>query len=830
MATPTIEEHLLDLLTRWDEAQREGRDLPPEELCAACPEFVEEVRRRIAVLRQVGAVLDDGSTGTYQSPGQAGPDGAVSSGIPSALSATSTYLPQRHHAQGGLGEVLEAHQVELDRLVALKRVRPDKSHDAARRRFLREAAITAALQHPGIVSIYGLGQDDDGPFYTMPFVRGRTLQEAIQEFHSNDQTIVGEGRRSLELRRLLQHFIAVCNAVAYAHDQGVVHRDLKPANIMLGPYGETLVMDWGLAKRIGPKGAGADADDASPSPSPGPSPEDITGLGGVVGTLLYMSPEQAAAQPTGPASDLYSLGVILYAILIGKPPYEADLDKSQLSKVIREAAVVPPRRRDPRLPRPLEAICLKALAARPDDRYPSVNDLAKDLERWLADEPVSAWREPILTWAWRWGHRHRRSVLAAVLVLLAILGGVAGTTWGLIRAERASAEAERDRQTAELKDKLAAQLTDYLVRTFQSADPVGLEAAGFKTAGERFEEQTLRRILDRGSEVVRESLHGQPLAQASLLDSLGNAYRNLGDWDRARDLLEEAHHLRREHLGEDAADTIVSLQALAHLARDRGDYGDAEWLYREVISRREKSQPSDPLLQAQTKAYLGWMTCYRPWSTEGPQFDKARLAEAEQILLDVLKVRESHLPEDHRDIGYTLAALASIKLGQPDQKLSAIGYARRALAVFRQSDQDESIGNAMAELIIADGHRQAGRFDQAEALYLKVLGPARRHLGGRHPLVVFQIGNLAGLYRQQGDLIKAEATIREFIELVRPIGAYRSQAFVVDAIVQYGDEVRQRRSAAEAEPLYREALLYARERPQGNEKNIATLEMRLAGR
>jgi serine/threonine protein kinase len=158
-------------------------------------------------------------------------------------------------------------------MVALKRIRPDKLHETARRRFLREAALTARLQHPGIVPIYGLGEDDGGPFYTMPFIEGQTLQEAIQEFHQDESLRRDAGRRRLRFRGLVQQFVAACNTVAYAHDQGVVHRDLKPANLMLGPYGETLVLDWGLAKQFGVDGEGTAAESEGEAPSPSPSSE-----------------------------------------------------------------------------------------------------------------------------------------------------------------------------------------------------------------------------------------------------------------------------------------------------------------------------------------------------------------------------------------------------------------------------------------------------------------------------------------------------------------------------------------------------------------------------
>jgi tRNA A-37 threonylcarbamoyl transferase component Bud32 len=338
MAATPNEDRLLDLLVQWDELRRQGREVTPESLCAECPELVEELRRRIAGFRNVDLALD---TRTPEIPSTSEhPESCVAVGGrngPGFMQALATYRPERHHAQGGLGEVLAARELELNRQVALKRIRPDKLHEAARRRFLREAAITAGLQHPGIVPIYGLGQDEDGPFYTMPFVRGQTLQEAIGGFHQDPSLGRDWGQRSLKFRGLLQQFTTVCNTMAYAHDQGVVHRDLKPSNIMLGPYGETLVMDWGLAKAFGADDQ--DAEGEEPAPSPSPSPEALTATGDVLGTPQYMSPEQAKGEPAGPASDIFSLGLILYAILTGKPAYnKGNLGVAELLKAAREAA------------------------------------------------------------------------------------------------------------------------------------------------------------------------------------------------------------------------------------------------------------------------------------------------------------------------------------------------------------------------------------------------------------------------------------------------------------------------------------------------------------
>jgi tetratricopeptide (TPR) repeat protein len=292
--------------------------------------------------------------------------------------------------------------------------------------------------------------------------------------------------------------------------------------------------------------------------------------------------------------------------------------------------------------------------------------------------------------------------------------------------------------------------------------------------------------------------------------------------------LQEGYDLRLEHLGPVHPETLVSLQSLAHLARDRGDYAQADGLYRQVILERERGLGRDDLLVAETKAYLAWMTFYRPLSTEGPQFNRNKLAEAEELLLEVLRVREIKLPKTHRDIAYTLAALASVTLTQTNQQIRSLDYATRAMETFRASTNDDFLGSFMVELITAEQHRSAGRYDQADAIYKKVLGFARKHLGNRHPLVILQVANMAGLYRKRGDLINAEKTMQAFLELVRPLPAFRSQPLVVDALMQYADGLRTHRSIVQAEALYREALQYANEQPLGNETNVASLNQRLA--
>ncbi|WP_435008643.1 WD40 repeat domain-containing serine/threonine protein kinase [Tundrisphaera lichenicola] len=293
------------------------------------------------------------------------------------------YRVVRPHARGGLGEVFLAFDGELNRPVALKELQSRRAHDPdSQDRFLLEAELTGKLEHPGIVPVYSLGRYPDGrPFYAMRFIEGETLRAAIEQFHRASPKGSGAEDRDLAFLRLLGSVIDACNAVAYAHSRGVIHRDLKPENIMLGRFGETLVVDWGMAKSFEDKGLCDDGSEAAEPVDP-----SMTRPGSVVGTPRYMSPEQAMGDldRVGPASDIYGLGAILYCLLVGHAPFpDGDL-ASVLDRVRRGIFPAPRRLRrsvDPRL----EAICLKAMATDPGDRQGSALDLANDLEAWRAD-------------------------------------------------------------------------------------------------------------------------------------------------------------------------------------------------------------------------------------------------------------------------------------------------------------------------------------------------------------------------------------------------------------------------------------------------------------
>jgi serine/threonine-protein kinase len=319
------------------------------------------------------------------------------------------------HAEGGLGEVFLAEDLELHRQVALKKIQPQYAHDPySRVRFLLEAKITGGLEHPGIVPVYGMGLFEDGqPYYAMRLIKGGNLKEAIARFHEAEKSNRDPGERSLAFRQLLSRFIAVCNSVAYAHSRGVLHRDLKPSNILLGKYGESLVVDWGLAKIVGRQENAHECDEMTLHPSS--SDEISTQFGVTLGTLGYMSPEQAAGHldQLGPASDIYSLGATLYILLTGQVSIP-NSGKLEMLERTRKGDWLPPRQVKKETPAALDAICCKAMALRPEDRYATALDLAADVEKWLADEPVKAHRESYADQASRWMRRHRTGVTAAV--------------------------------------------------------------------------------------------------------------------------------------------------------------------------------------------------------------------------------------------------------------------------------------------------------------------------------------------------------------------------------------------------------------------------------
>jgi hypothetical protein len=384
------------------------------------------------------------------------------------------YTLTRLHAKGGIGQVWLAHDGDLGRDVALKELRADRTDQSeVWARFVEEAKITGQLEHPGIIPVYELVRPAEGgqPFYTMPFVRGRTLLDAIRTYHK--RRAAGEVG-PLELPELLNAFVGVCNAVAYAHSRGVIHRDLKGQNVVLGDYGEVMVLDWGLAKVLRPKGDGRPSTPETPPPvvSEDSSLRGATLHGQVLGTPGYMAPEQAEGRQDliDGRTDVYGLGAILYEILTGRVPFSGTDTQELLQRIVHEPPERP-RAVVPAVSPALEAVCLKALAKRPGERYGSAKALADEVRHWLADEPVTAYAEPWPARARRWMGRHRTLVTAAAAaVLVAVVSLAAATVLlgdanrriqdALTEARLNRVEAEKQRAQAEANQTEAERQRD----------------------------------------------------------------------------------------------------------------------------------------------------------------------------------------------------------------------------------------------------------------------------------------------------------------------------------------------------------------------------------
>ncbi|HZZ78525.1 MAG TPA: protein kinase, partial [Gemmataceae bacterium] len=418
--------------------------------------------------------------------------------------ASLRFRKLKPHAAGALGQVYLARDKELHRKVALKEIKELYADNPdARSRFLLEAEITGRLEHPGVVPVYGLGTYASGrPFYAMRFIKGESLEEAIRRLHAQDSTRT-PADQAMELRRLLTRFVGVCNTMQYAHDRDIVHRDLKPSNIMLGTYGETLVVDWGLAKVMGKVTGDASGSVFEPLLSSGSSSDTLPGR--AIGTITYMSPEQAAGRvdQIGPVSDVYCLGATLFALLTGRPsvedstaadPKRADLRKIQAKVVSGEIHRV--RDFKPGIDRALEAICMKCLALQQARRYQSAREIADDLERWLGNEPVSAYPEPITVRTRRWVSRHRTLVTTGAV---AILVGLVFSVAQVALLKEANDELTIKENEAQIARKSAVDANEGLVAQKEIADKARNNAEQEKT---RADEEKTRAIKAKNDAVL----------------------------------------------------------------------------------------------------------------------------------------------------------------------------------------------------------------------------------------------------------------------------------------------------------------------------------------
>jgi serine/threonine-protein kinase len=761
-----------------------------------------------------------------------------------ALTSTVTYQPTtrsrytvlRLHAKGGLGQVWLARDEDLGRDVALKEILPGRANESnTRARFLEEARVTGQLEHPGIVPVYELVRSGSGqePFYTMRFIRGRTLSDAVGTYHQHRQAGTAG---PLELRDLLGSFISICQAIAYAHSRGVIHRDLKGQNVVLGDFGEVMVLDWGLAKVQGKSEGPADL---PPVTAEQPGSRDQTVQGQVLGTPAYMSPEQAEGRldRLDQRSDVYGLGAILYEILTGQPPFTGPDTLTVLELVIKSPPT-PPRARVATIAAALEAVCLKALAKQPALRYARASDLAQEVQRYLADEPVEALREGPLTRLARWGRQHRSlTVGAAALLVTTVVALAVGLL--VVNREKDRTAAERDRAEQALAAEAKARQRTRLALDEMSSQVVenwlARQGRKLEPAQEKFLHNALAYYRDFSeeagdSEEVRKGVADAHRRVGTIEHKLGqfhdaeDAYRravtlykvlaadfpdrpeyrreqagashNLGVlfWDtgkpkEAETAYQEALALRRQLVEERAADPTYrqdlasSYTVLANLYANTSRPQQADEAYRSALALQERLVAEDPSRPEYRRDLA--VTQYN-WSLELDKTGHPKEAE-KQVRAAVATRRQlvAEFPKEpkyQRDLAVALTSLGT-GLRDAGQIKDAEANLREAVALVKQLAADyPTVTEYRQELAASDEDLaillvNSDRVKEAEAPFRDALA-LRRQLAEDFPASVkfrldltYSQNNMGVYFYQTGRLKEAEAMYRDAIAILQQLAA-----------------------------------------------------------
>ena len=671
------------------------------EICPACREQVEQVRANVALLSRLSGSGDD-----LRNPSVPGTADAE------LIVPGYAILGEIH--RGGQGVVYRARQIATHRTVAVKVLLTGAfATSKQRRRFEREIELVAGLRHPNIVTVYDSGVTEDGRhWFAMEYLDGNTLDEFI-------------AGHQLTLADKLRLFCRICGAVSHAHQHGVIHRDLKPANVIVGA-GEALhVLDFGLAK---PVNAEIDREKAT-----------VTTEGSFLGTLAYASPEQTTGDPAAidVRSDVYALGVILYEMLTGVYPYPVS---GRLSDVVDAIANTPPKPLrsftdlPERLDDEIETIARTALAKEPDRRYQSAEALGRDIEHYLADEPIDAKRDS----GWyvlrkTLGRYRLQAAAAAAFVLL-----LAGTSIAMsVLYQRARHQAEKVRQ-----------INLFLEDTLGSAE---LPPHG---------ELTVRAMLDEGVHWIELALADQPDIEASVRGIIGSAYRNIGRIDEAETQLQASLQSRLEQFGDRHPEVAKGLSGVGLVRMSQGRYDEAEAFFTESLEIRREAFGRDDLqvalalnnladvkrakgefdeaLQLYSDAYA--IRLRRRGRLHGDtamcEFFMGRVyaeqgADARALLLHerARKTRETVLHEEHPDLARSRTAVATLhmRLGDPDAAQPLLlKVLRRHEAVLGEQHWHTAIARRLyGECLATQGrHDEAGlQLLAAHDTLLRILGP-----------------------------------------------------------------------------------------------------------
>ncbi|MBI4473640.1 MAG: serine/threonine protein kinase [Acidobacteria bacterium] len=654
------------------------------------------------------------------------------------------YRLVRQIGEGGMGVVYHAQQLQpIRRDVALKVIKPGMDSKQVVARFETERQALAVMDHPNISHVFDAGTTFNGrPYFVMELVDGLPITRYCDS-------------KQLNVTERIELFILVCQAIQHAHQKGVIHRDIKPSNILVAEQDgkpTPKVIDFGLAKALGHQ-----LSDASMMTTPGV----------VVGTLDYMSPEQAelTRQDVDTRADVYSLGAVLYELLTGTTPLKQErLGKATYIDVlqrIREEKTERPslrlrhtatsaetathRQSDPTrlaklLHRELDWITMKALEKDRNRRYETANGLARDLQGYFEGDPVGAGPPSTTYRMGKFIRKHRVWLATAAAFAFVLVAGVIVSTWLAIRAGRAEQEARAINEFLQ-NDLLAQASANQQARPDMKPDP----------------DLKVRTALDRAAARIGNKFEKQPLIEASIRQTIGSTYYDLGVYADAERHLERALALRRGALGEAHSDTLTSAKALGATYHRQGKYAQAVPVLINVVEnyRRVRGEMDRDTLDAQdTLAQL-----YQ---------DEGNYAQAEPIFSRVLGFSQQILGEEHPDTLRSMSDLARLYLAE-GKYAQAEPLLTKALEIQRRvSGEEHPYTLTLVNNLAALYYRQ-GRYPQAASLFTELLDVQRRILGEDHPNTLQYMNNLAMAYVAEGKYPEAEALLVKSIAISRRV-------------------------------------------------------------
>ncbi len=695
------------------------------------------------------------------------------------------YAILRKIDEGGMGEVYEATQDEPARRVAIKLIKRGLDSAEVIARFESERQALALMNHAHIAQVHAAGTTSAGsPYFVMEYVEGVPITEHCD-------------REQLGIDERIALFLRVCDGVQHAHQKGIIHRDIKSSNVLVQTeIGQATpkIIDFGLAKAL----SGSKLENVG-----------LTQAGAPIGTPEYMSPEQLELEGThvDTRTDVYALGVLLFELLVGSRPFDSrmmselgffefrrqilEVDAPRPSARASEGSAMRRRLSTAQLERllsgDLDWIVGRALEKRPDDRYPSVSELAADLRRHLDDEPVQAGP---LSRAYRikkFVRRHKLGVASALALLLALGLGIAGTSLALVRAVRAEKLASSEASRANQEARTARRTAEFLTGLFEVVDPG--EARGSTV--------TAREILDRGAKKIDAELREEPEVRASLMGTMGVVYSRLGLYQAALPLLRDALEVRRKAFGDEDERVAKSRNDLGETMRLAAHFEDAERELRAALGVRRRLFGEHPAV-AESLHDLGTVLA-----------DRGQLAEAEELLREALELRRKLLGR-HADVAASLNELAFAIYDQHEtegvESLLRDALELRTELLGKHPATAESLNNVGTFVY------EQGRKEEAIPFWRRSLEMKRELFGAAHPDTATTLNNLAFALHDAGDLDGAEELYRSAVEqqgaLLGDSHPNLGQALYNLAFVLHdrGDYEGARESFFEAVVVYRRAL------------------------